>query len=170
MSVTPTLAARMDLAASRGGTLSWPATAALFSISSMRASASATMAGRLSGRILPNMTRYSSGCFSPNCTWLSHIRRMSSSGWPDGREVAFARHIFFKTCGDDGVEQPFLVTEVVVEGRCRDTCQLRDLAGGDCCSAGVGQQLGGRTQQPHFGRKLAIETHNRYPSTYSNAI
>src|SRR5215217_312769 len=84
ISVTPTLAARMDLAASLGWTFSWPAAAALFSISSISASASATMAGRLSGRILPNITRYSSGWLSPNCTWLSHILRISSSGCPEG--------------------------------------------------------------------------------------
>ena len=34
----------------------------------------------------------------------------------------------------------------------------------------LGQQFRGSTEQPHFGGKLAIQTHNRYPSTYSVAI
>ncbi|MDT4878489.1 hypothetical protein FQZ97_1140880 [compost metagenome] len=86
------------------------------------------------------------------------------------REVAFAGHVLFETRRDDGVKQPFLVTEVVIEGGSGNPCQLGDLAGGNCRAPGVGQQFGGCTQQPNFGRKLAIETHNRYPSTYSNAI
>jgi hypothetical protein len=86
------------------------------------------------------------------------------------RKVAFAGHILYKPRRDDGVEPPFLVTELVLKGGSGDTCQLGDLAGGNGRSPGVCQQFGGCTEQPNFGRKLAIETHNRYPSTYSNAI
>ncbi len=93
------------------------------------------------------------------------LQRLSGRG-----EIPFARDIFFKSRGDNGVKQAFLVTEVVVQRGRRNPCQLRDLAGGHRGSRGVCQQFRRRTQQPHFGGKLAIQTHNRYPITYSIAI
>jgi hypothetical protein len=59
---------------------------------------------------------------------------------------------------------------VVIKGRGRDAGPLGDLAGGNRAPGRVGQQLSRRTQQPRLWRKLAIETNNRYTSTYSNAI